>query len=41
MSLFIFVIFSHAFSWHAVMIGTNSSDASTRSVRKRRGANFN
>src|SRR5687767_8760379 len=36
MSLFIFVIFFHAFSWQAVMIGTNSSDASTRSVRKRR-----
>src|SRR5918993_1050932 len=36
MSLFIFVIFSHAFSWHAVMIGTSSSGDSTMSVRKRR-----
>src|SRR5687768_18161057 len=35
-SRFIFVIFSHAFCWHAVMVGTNSSDASTISVRKRR-----
>src|SRR5688572_23612204 len=36
MSRFIFVIFSHAFCWAAVMIGTNSSGESTRSVRKRR-----
>src|SRR5688572_11704014 len=36
MSLNIFFIFSIAFCWHAVIIGTNSSDASTRSVRKRR-----
>src|SRR5688572_26725455 len=36
MSRFIFVIFSHAFCWEAVMIGTSSSGESTRSVRKRR-----
>src|SRR5688572_14035137 len=36
MSLVIFVMFFHAFCWHAVTIGTSSSDASTRSVRKLR-----
>src|SRR5687767_11013224 len=41
MSRFIFVIFSHAFCWEAVMIGTSSSGESTRSVRDRKSTRLN